>query len=88
MAGLFLTRTDVIVMGEAEDLIHELCDALALARRLQRSLRRVRIGDIPLTTSIGYAVFPENGTTPEALLAHADSALWRSKHESRAAEAS
>ena len=63
-------------------------DALALARRLQRSLRRVRIGDIPLTTSIGYAVFPENGTTPEALLAHADSALWRSKHESRAAEAS
>jgi GGDEF domain-containing protein len=48
----------------------------------------VRIGDIPLTTSIGYAVFPENGTTPEALLSHADSALWRSKHESRAAEAS
>ena len=63
-------------------------DALALSRRLQRSLRRVRIGDIPLTTSIGYAVFPENGTTPDALLAHADSALWRSKHESRAAEAS
>jgi diguanylate cyclase (GGDEF)-like protein len=63
-------------------------DALALARRLQRSLRRVRIGDLPLTTSIGYAVFPEHGTTPDALLAHADSALWRSKHESRAAEAS
>lgn len=64
-------------------------DALALARRLQRSLRRVRVSDgIPLTTSIGYAVFPDHGTTPDALLAHADSALWRSKHESRAAEAS
>lgn len=63
-------------------------DALALARRLQRSLRRVRVGDSPLTTSIGYAVYPENGTTPEALLAHADSALWRSKRASRSAQAS
>ena len=63
-------------------------DALALARRLQRSLRRVRVGDRPLTTSIGYAVFPDHGTTPDALLAYADSALWRNKHASRAAEAS
>jgi diguanylate cyclase (GGDEF)-like protein len=63
-------------------------DALALARRLQRSLRRVRIGDTPLTTSIGYAVFPDHGTTPEALLGHADAALWRSKRESRVANAS
>jgi diguanylate cyclase (GGDEF)-like protein len=63
-------------------------DALALARRVQRALRRVRAAGLPITTSVGYAVFPENGTTPDALLAHADSALWRSKHESRAAEAS
>jgi diguanylate cyclase (GGDEF)-like protein len=63
-------------------------DALALARRLQRSLRKVRVGDHPLTTSIGYAVFPDHGTTPDALLAHADSALWNSKHESRAAAVS
>jgi diguanylate cyclase (GGDEF)-like protein len=63
-------------------------DALALSRRLQRSLRRVRIGDVRLTTSIGYAVFPQHGTTSDELLAHADSALWRSKHASRAAEAS
>jgi diguanylate cyclase (GGDEF)-like protein len=63
-------------------------DALALARRLQRALRRLRVGDAALTTSIGYAVFPDNGTTPDALLAAADSALWRSKHESRAAQAS
>jgi predicted signal transduction protein with EAL and GGDEF domain len=46
------------------------------------------VGDSPLTTSIGYAVFPEHGTTADALLAHADSALWRSKHESRAAAVS
>ena len=63
-------------------------DALALARRLQRSLRRIRIGDLPITTSIGYAVYPDNGTTPDALLAYADAALWRSKHQSRADEAS
>ncbi len=63
-------------------------DALALARRLQRSLRRVRVGDSSLTTSIGYAVFPEHGTTPDALLAHADAALWQNKHESRASQAS
>lgn len=63
-------------------------DALAMARRLQRALRRIHVGDRALTTSIGWAVFPEHGTTPEALLAHADAALWRSKHASRAAQAS
>jgi diguanylate cyclase (GGDEF)-like protein len=60
-------------------------DALALAKRLQRALRKIRVGDSALTTSIGYAVFPDNGTNPEALLAAADSALWNSKHQSRAA---
>ena len=65
-----------------------LAELEALARRLQRSLRRVRVADASLTTSIGYAVFPEHGTTPEALLAHADAALWASKHETRRAEAS
>ena len=58
-------------------------DALALTKRLQRALRKIRVGDLPLTTSIGYAVFPENGTTPETLLAAADTALWNSKHQSR-----
>ena len=63
-------------------------DALALARRLQRELRKVRVGDLPLTTSVGYAVFPDHVTTSDALLAHADSTLWHSKHESRAAAVS
>jgi diguanylate cyclase (GGDEF)-like protein len=63
-------------------------DALALANRLQRALRKVRVGDKPLTTSIGYAVFPDDGTTPEALLAAADTALWNNKHQARAAVAS
>jgi diguanylate cyclase (GGDEF)-like protein len=62
-------------------------DALALARRVQRSLRRIQVGNRPLTTSIGWSVFPDNGTTADALLAHADAALWRSKHESRAPQA-
>ncbi len=63
-------------------------DALALARRVQRSLRRIHVGNTPLTTSIGWSVFPDNGTTADALLAHADAALWRSKHDSRASQAS
>jgi diguanylate cyclase (GGDEF)-like protein len=58
-------------------------DALALTKRLERALRKIRLCDSPLTTSIGYAVFPDNGTTPETLLAAADSALWNSKHRSR-----
>lgn len=37
----------------------------------------------PVTLSIGLAVYPENGTTPEALLQSADVALYRAKKEGR-----
>src|SRR4051812_846502 len=44
---------DVIVMGEAEDLIHELCDALALPREEQRAHLAQRSGFyLPGLTSV------------------------------------
>jgi diguanylate cyclase (GGDEF)-like protein len=36
-----------------------------------------------VTLSIGVSSFPENGTTVEALLRTADSALYRAKDEGR-----
>ena len=37
----------------------------------------------PRTVSIGLAMLPEDGQTPEALLRQADAALYRAKHEGR-----
>jgi diguanylate cyclase (GGDEF)-like protein/PAS domain S-box-containing protein len=37
----------------------------------------------PVTLSIGIALFPRDGTTPEALLQAADAALYRAKREGR-----
>jgi diguanylate cyclase (GGDEF)-like protein/PAS domain S-box-containing protein len=37
----------------------------------------------PVTLSLGVAVFPQNGTTRDALLQNADVALYRAKHEGR-----
>lgn len=36
-----------------------------------------------VTISIGAAMFPQDGTSPELLLRHADAALYRAKHEGR-----
>ena len=37
----------------------------------------------PLTTSIGLALYPDHGATPEALLAQADAALYSAKASGR-----
>lgn len=39
--------------------------------------------DIVLTTSIGIAVYPQHGTTSEALFKHADIALYRAKESGK-----
>jgi diguanylate cyclase (GGDEF)-like protein len=36
-----------------------------------------------VTVSIGVAAFPEHGETPEAIIASADSALYRAKRNGR-----
>ena len=58
-------------------------DARALAERIRRELRKVRVDGASIGTSIGFAVYPDHGQTAEALLAHADTALFQVKHETR-----
>ena len=40
-------------------------------------------GEVPISTSIGIAVFPDDATDRHTLLTHADTALYRAKHEGR-----
>jgi predicted signal transduction protein with EAL and GGDEF domain len=59
-------------------------DALQLAARAIESLRApVRIAGIDVHTSpsIGIALYPEDGASIEALLAHADAAMHTAKHQ-------
>jgi diguanylate cyclase len=39
--------------------------------------------DAPIATSIGIAIYPDDATDRQALLTHADTALYRAKHEGR-----
>jgi diguanylate cyclase (GGDEF)-like protein len=51
----------------------------ALARRLQQALATLTVGERALTATAGWAIYPEDGETTEALLASADAALLASK---------
>jgi diguanylate cyclase len=58
--------------------------ATVVASRIQEMYgsmgQTLRGTDVSITLSIGLAVFPDDGTTAEALLARADDALYRAKH--------
>jgi diguanylate cyclase (GGDEF)-like protein len=58
-----------------------------LAERIRSGLEKEAVryegSRIPLTASIGVATWPEDGTTPEALLAAADRALYAAKEAGR-----
>lgn len=61
-------------------------DAAIVARKIQESVTRpheAASGEILVTPSIGVAVFPDDGETPDALLRSADVALHRVKEEGR-----
>jgi diguanylate cyclase (GGDEF)-like protein len=61
-------------------------DAMQLATRAIEALRApVRIGgiDVHVSPSIGIALYPEDGASIEALLAHADAAMYAAKHQGR-----
>jgi diguanylate cyclase (GGDEF)-like protein len=60
-------------------------DAEHLAKRLRRSVSGAVGGLDALSVSVGYAVFPDEGWTPEHLIARADQAGIESKRRSRAA---
>jgi diguanylate cyclase (GGDEF)-like protein len=59
--------------------------AQQFAERLEDRLGRhsIDIGPVQVvaSASIGIAVYPDDGTDPEALLAHADQDMYRVKHE-------
>jgi diguanylate cyclase (GGDEF)-like protein len=59
-------------------------DADHMAERLRRSVSRSVGGLEQLSVSIGYAVFPDEGWTPEHLIARADAAGIETKRKSRA----
>jgi diguanylate cyclase (GGDEF)-like protein len=54
--------------------------ALQVAERLRRRVEDAgRDADMRLSTSVGVSVFPDDGSTPEALLRTADEAMYRAK---------
>jgi diguanylate cyclase (GGDEF)-like protein len=58
-------------------------DAERMAERLRYAVRHAVQGVDRLDVSVGYAVFPDEGTTPETLMAHADAAAIETKRTSR-----
>jgi diguanylate cyclase (GGDEF)-like protein len=61
-------------------------DAGVVARKLNRAMDRpfvVKGQELFVTASVGIAVYPDDGATPEALLQHADSALYGAKAAGR-----
>jgi diguanylate cyclase (GGDEF)-like protein len=66
--------------------LHHADDALGLAHRIHELLRRPFVLDgreIVMTASIGIALFPDDGADAEALLMHADTAMYHAKDEGR-----
>lgn len=54
-------------------------EVVALAARIRDALAGVMANDRVISTSIGWAIYPENGETIEELLAHADAELRNNK---------
>ena len=59
-------------------------EVVALAGRIRGALADVVVGDRVISTSIGWAIYPQNGETIEELLAHADAELRNNKFYSAA----
>ena len=66
--------------------LHSLQDAISLGLRIQESIRQpftLAKHEINLSVSIGIAVFPDDGSSPESLLKHADTAMYHAKDQGR-----
>jgi diguanylate cyclase (GGDEF)-like protein len=58
-------------------------EAAALAVRVEQALARAALGEGDLPACTGWAVFPEDGMTPDVLLSAADASLRHDKRELR-----
>jgi diguanylate cyclase (GGDEF)-like protein len=61
-------------------------DALMVANRVAQSMRRPFVLEerqLTITTSIGIAIYPEDGTDAATLLKHADTAMYHAKTSGR-----
>jgi diguanylate cyclase (GGDEF)-like protein len=66
---------------------HGANEAMEVAERIRKNIASAtaddKDGKDPVTVSIGVAAYPNNGTTPAALIASADSALYEGKERGR-----
>lgn len=85
--------TDTVVRLGGDEFVIVLCDQPANADMTSETLQTIRraitapviIGDheVATTASIGIANYPKDGTSPDALLANADAAMYRAKESGR-----
>jgi diguanylate cyclase (GGDEF)-like protein len=71
-----VVQPDVLNQGEAEAFAHRLACAIAAPIRFKDH-------EIIATTSVGVAIAPADGNSPERILKSADLALYRSKADGR-----
>lgn len=64
--------------GQAEEVARKILDALRLPVALGSQGHRV-----PVSSSIGIAMYPEDGTSGEELFLHADTAMFAAKEQGR-----
>lgn len=61
-------------------------DAIPIAHKIMHAISHpVTLGgqDLCITNSIGISLYPYNGTTPEMLMKHADSAMYHAKNQGK-----
>ncbi len=66
--------------------VHDTAQVMQLAERIRNLMTRPFMlagREVVLTTSIGIAIYPEDGDTADALLKHADTAMYHAKEEGR-----
>lgn len=95
VADLFsqcLSEVDTIARIGGDELVvllndvTEQADVYRAAQRLVSSLNvplNIDERELAMTTSVGCAIYPQDGQTREEILKHADSAMYRAKKEGR-----
>jgi diguanylate cyclase (GGDEF)-like protein len=71
-----VVQSDILIAGDAEAFAERLASAIAVPMRFNEH-------EIATTASVGVALAPADGTSPQRLLKSADLALYRSKADGR-----